>query len=164
MSLLFSIPALFSLAIFCISILRKHVSHFPPPIKLISYVILIVSHLKWACNFLLYHSFSLQYSQQEELSMQRYKCREEEVECPVCLSVIEEGEEIRELRCEHLFHRDCLDRWVGYSRNVSCPLCSGSLFPCTTVLLGDENGVEVLFFKYSSFSSSRDHRDTWWLR
>ena len=84
--------------------------------------------------------------------------------CPrwleVCLCKIGEGEEIRQLRCDHLFHRVCLDRWLGYKR-LTCPLCRGSLFPCTTIT---ESGVrvEVLLFKFSSLISG--DRETWWLR
>ncbi|CAD6222392.1 unnamed protein product [Miscanthus lutarioriparius] len=52
----------------------------------------------------------------------------EEEECVFCLSGIEEGSEVRELRCRHLFHRACLDRWVQ-ARPVAatCPLCRGRL-------------------------------------
>ncbi|KAH0454612.1 hypothetical protein IEQ34_016536 [Dendrobium chrysotoxum] len=50
----------------------------------------------------------------------------EQVKCVFCLSDISEGEEIRKLRCSHLFHRICLDKWLKYQR-VSCPLCRSSL-------------------------------------
>ncbi|KAM7277218.1 hypothetical protein ACFE04_019084 [Oxalis oulophora] len=43
-------------------------------------------------------------------------------ECAVCLSVFEEGEEVRQLpRCKHSFHGDCIDMWL-YSHH-DCPLC-----------------------------------------
>ncbi|TVU37149.1 hypothetical protein EJB05_10449, partial [Eragrostis curvula] len=50
---------------------------------------------------------------------------EEEEECVVCLSGIEEGEEVRELKCRHLFHRSCLDRWLlaRPAAAATCPLC-----------------------------------------
>ena len=47
---------------------------------------------------------------------------EESVECVVCLSKIDEDDEIRELRCDHLFHKGCLDRCVEY-KHTTCPLC-----------------------------------------
>ncbi|KAL4632532.1 hypothetical protein ACB092_04G057900 [Castanea dentata] len=99
----------------------------------------------------------------EELSINLYKRKpgtREEVECAVCLCVIGEGEEIRQLRCDHLFHRVCLDGWLRY-KSLTCPLCRGSLFPCTTIT---ESGVrvEVLLFKFSSLISG--DRETWWLR
>lgn len=43
-------------------------------------------------------------------------------ECPVCLSVFEEEEEVRQLpRCKHSFHAPCIDMWL-YS-HLDCPLC-----------------------------------------
>ena len=43
-------------------------------------------------------------------------------ECAVCLSVYEEGEEVRKLpRCKHSFHALCIDMWL-YSHS-DCPLC-----------------------------------------
>ncbi|KAL6657229.1 hypothetical protein ACP70R_005009 [Stipagrostis hirtigluma subsp. patula] len=48
---------------------------------------------------------------------------QEAVECAFCLSGIEEGEEVRELRCRHLFHRSCLDRWLLARPLATCPLC-----------------------------------------
>ncbi|KAG7978978.1 hypothetical protein I3843_05G107200 [Carya illinoinensis] len=91
--------------------------------------------------------------------------REVEEECTVCLSKIEEGEEMRELRCEHHFHRICLDRWIGY-KGVTCPLCRDSLFLRKTVCSIAELGVELelLHFKYCCLSSSGHRRETWWLR
>lgn len=91
--------------------------------------------------------------------------REVEEECAVCLSKIEEGEEMRELRCEHHFHRVCLDRWIGY-KGVTCPLCRDFLFLSQTVCSTAELGVELelLHFKYCCLSSSGHRRETWWLR
>jgi E3 ubiquitin-protein ligase RHA2 len=61
-------------------------------------------------------------------------CKEEEedaVECVFCLSCIEEGEEIRELKCRHLFHRSCLDRWLARAVAPTCPLCRCRLLTTT---------------------------------
>uniref|UniRef100_A0A5B6YS38 Putative RING/U-box superfamily protein n=1 Tax=Davidia involucrata TaxID=16924 RepID=A0A5B6YS38_DAVIN len=53
---------------------------------------------------------------------------EYEYECPVCLSVFEEGEEIRQLpRCKHSFHAPCIDMWL-YS-HFDCPLCRAPVEP-----------------------------------
>ncbi|KAL6896650.1 hypothetical protein ACP4OV_007222 [Aristida adscensionis] len=55
------------------------------------------------------------------------------VECVVCLSGVEEGEEVRELRCRHVFHRSCLDRWLLARPLATCPLCRCRLLtPATT--------------------------------
>ncbi|GMP83080.1 hypothetical protein CsSME_00037133 [Camellia sinensis var. sinensis] len=82
-------------------------------------------------------------------------------ECVVCLSKIEEGDEIKELRYDHLFHRVCLDRWIVGYKHETCPLCRGSLAPHKRVT---ELREEVLFFKYCLFNSSSSHRSSWWLR
>lgn len=59
----------------------------------------------------------------------RYKYRKREgvnqgsdYECAVCLSIFEEGEEVRKLpKCNHSFHVACIDMWL-YSHS-DCPLC-----------------------------------------
>lgn len=50
------------------------------------------------------------------------------VDCVFCLSRIDEGEEVRELRCRHVFHRECLDAWLLRPR-ATCPLCRDRLLP-----------------------------------
>lgn len=42
-------------------------------------------------------------------------------ECCVCLSAYDDGAELRELPCNHLFHCTCIDRWLLI--NATCPLC-----------------------------------------
>ncbi|WCJ42754.1 RING/U-box superfamily protein [Euphorbia peplus] len=51
-----------------------------------------------------------------------------EFECAVCLSVFEEGEEVRQLPgCKHSFHATCIDMWL-YSHS-DCPLCRARVPP-----------------------------------
>lgn len=100
----------------------------------------------------------------EELpSVGHYKCNSdnEAVECAVCLCKIKEGEEIRELRCDHIFHRVCLDQWVGLSGRVTCPLCRDFLDSRRAVV---ENESGILVFKGFCYFSSSSGRDSWWLR
>ncbi|PON62919.1 43kDa postsynaptic protein [Parasponia andersonii] len=43
--------------------------------------------------------------------------------CAVCLYEFEGDDEIRRLtNCCHIFHKGCLDRWMGYDQKT-CPLC-----------------------------------------
>ncbi|OMO67230.1 Zinc finger, RING-type [Corchorus capsularis] len=56
-----------------------------------------------------------------------------EYECAVCLSVFEDGEEVRQLpRCNHSFHAQCIDMWL-YS-HFDCPLCRASVDPSPVCL------------------------------
>ncbi|KAG8376198.1 hypothetical protein BUALT_Bualt09G0038200 [Buddleja alternifolia] len=49
-------------------------------------------------------------------------------QCAVCLSVFEEGEELRQLpKCKHSFHAPCIDMWL-YS-HMDCPLCRSKVGP-----------------------------------
>ncbi|THW13875.1 hypothetical protein D6D24_05789 [Aureobasidium pullulans] len=48
-----------------------------------------------------------------------------EQRCLVCLCDFEHDEEARRLvKCNHLFHKECIDQWLTKGRN-SCPLCRG---------------------------------------
>ncbi|RDY07009.1 E3 ubiquitin-protein ligase RHA2A, partial [Mucuna pruriens] len=49
-------------------------------------------------------------------------------ECRVCLSEFEEGEKVRKLKCQHTFHRDCLDKWLQQYW-ATCPLCRKQVVP-----------------------------------
>lgn len=42
-------------------------------------------------------------------------------ECTICLTEIEDGEQVGVLPCTHIYHVDCLRQWI--SRKNSCPLC-----------------------------------------
>ena len=44
-----------------------------------------------------------------------------EKQCVVCLSEFQPGEQVRTLRCNHSFHKDCVDTWLH--RNKTCPIC-----------------------------------------
>ncbi|KAJ9163428.1 hypothetical protein P3X46_023096 [Hevea brasiliensis] len=137
-----------------------------------SYIVLAASFLKWAWNFLLHYSFfsshpSLDLPETlQELSLCYYDERnppgqnDSLEECAVCLSRFQHGEEIRELRCNHVFHRACLDSWL-LCKCARCPLCRDFIAPRRTVT---EPGPEVFVFKYSSSFCSNDDRQTWWLR
>ncbi|GLT67879.1 hypothetical protein SLA2020_401550 [Shorea laevis] len=49
--------------------------------------------------------------------------------CAVCLYDFEGDDDIRRLaNCRHVFHRNCLDRWMGYDQKT-CPLCRMPFVP-----------------------------------
>lgn len=86
------------------------------------YLAPIYTHLKWVLDFVLYYPFYMLYDSHPpinlgtELSTFHYELTsgsEEHVDCAVCLSKFGERDEvIRVMRCEHVFHKGCLDRWL----------------------------------------------------
>jgi len=90
-------------------------------------------------------------------------------ECVVCLSEIREGEErSEELRCKHVFHKCCLDRWVEHQRRT-CPLCRDQLLSHIEKKKKSKAEAEVrrmegertiLFSPFSGFNVE----DNWWIR
>ncbi|XP_058213551.1 E3 ubiquitin-protein ligase RING1-like [Rhododendron vialii] len=71
---------------------------------------------------------SFKYKKGEGALNGRQDQQDYELECPVCLSVVEEGEEVRQLpRCKHSFHAPCIDMWL-YS-HFDCPVCRAPVEP-----------------------------------
>ncbi|KAK6921828.1 Zinc finger, RING-type [Dillenia turbinata] len=122
-----------------------------------NYAILLITHLLYLLNLSLNHlpffnrprtdqnspENSAHGEHNDQPFVTRHRRRresDEHEECAVCLCRIEEEEEIRELRCKHLFHKVCLDRWAFSSyRRSTCPLCRGSLArPRIDAQLGEE--------------------------
>ncbi|XP_047318644.1 RING-H2 finger protein ATL40-like [Impatiens glandulifera] len=47
---------------------------------------------------------------------------ESQIECSVCLSLLEQNEMVRKLpNCNHTFHSQCIDMWLG--SHSTCPVC-----------------------------------------
>ncbi|CAL0323125.1 unnamed protein product [Lupinus luteus] len=49
----------------------------------------------------------------------------EDAVCCICLAKYENNDELRELSCSHLFHKECVDKWLKI--NASCPLCKSEV-------------------------------------
>ncbi|KAL3845836.1 hypothetical protein ACJIZ3_003239 [Penstemon smallii] len=59
----------------------------------------------------------------------RKEAETEPVECRICLSEFATGDEGREIKdCKHVFHRNCLEKWLQGYRGT-CPLCRSSVVP-----------------------------------
>ncbi|XP_057421553.1 RING-H2 finger protein ATL64-like [Lotus japonicus] len=58
---------------------------------------------------------------------------ETEDTCAVCLNQLKIEDEVRELmNCYHVFHKECIDRWLEHdheseNHNATCPLCRAPL-------------------------------------
>ncbi|XP_055809506.1 E3 ubiquitin-protein ligase At4g11680-like isoform X2 [Solanum dulcamara] len=54
----------------------------------------------------------------------------DDAECSICLSTYDDEDELRELPCCHLFHCNCIDKWLYMS--ATCPLCKRSIVGATS--------------------------------
>lgn len=72
-----------------------------------------------------------------------------EVQCSVCLSRLNNGEEIRRLPCCHWFHKACVNRWLQLCRRT-CPLCRCSVHNDADRINGEEFAEEMVIW-FSSF-------------
>jgi len=67
----------------------------------------------------------------------------EELECVICLSVIEEGEIGRKLpKCGHAFHVECIDMW--FTSHCNCPICRASILGSDDSQPGSGDVLEVV--------------------
>uniref|UniRef100_A0A803M6J6 RING-type E3 ubiquitin transferase n=2 Tax=Chenopodium quinoa TaxID=63459 RepID=A0A803M6J6_CHEQI len=58
---------------------------------------------------------------------------DEHIECSVCLSILEEDQQVRRLpNCNHVFHTSCIDQWL--SGQATCPICRSEVSPQLTLL------------------------------
>ena len=47
------------------------------------------------------------------------------MDCPICFDKITRVDKTV-LKCNHLFHKECIDKW--FKKSHCCPLCRDSLF------------------------------------
>ncbi|KAL2542761.1 RING-H2 finger protein ATL3-like [Abeliophyllum distichum] len=138
----------------------------PRSVLLMKCIILIARLLKWAWDYVLLQSFFQPCEIElrdnvDDLAATRYENNnnaefgDSSVECVVCLCRIDEGAEVRELRCKHLYHRVCLDRWVRHGHRT-CPLCRNNLKPPQLAVdLHHTESNEILV----NFSATRSRDD-----
>ena len=48
-----------------------------------------------------------------------------ELECAVCLAELQPKDTVRLLPCVHVFHKECVDKWLA--RSAACPTCKGTV-------------------------------------
>lgn len=63
-----------------------------------------------------------------KLDIKKYKkCTIDNFECCICCLNIKKSEYIRELNCNHIFHKKCIDHWLLISikekKTINCPVC-----------------------------------------
>ena len=52
---------------------------------------------------------------------------EEQPTCAICLCELDDGDMIKELRCKHIFHSECIDPWLINERAI-CPVCRQGVY------------------------------------
>jgi hypothetical protein len=62
------------------------------------------------------------------LDIKKYKkCKDNDIDCSICCDKVKKAEFIRELNCNHIFHKKCIDNWLKYciknNEYINCPLC-----------------------------------------
>nr|XP_023678719.1 E3 ubiquitin-protein ligase RNF165 isoform X1 [Paramormyrops kingsleyae] len=66
------------------------------------------------------HKYKKRRPQELKIAMEEEESDIDE-KCTICLSMLEDGEDVRRLPCMHLFHQACVDQWLATSRK--CPIC-----------------------------------------
>ncbi|KAG0466414.1 hypothetical protein HPP92_017994 [Vanilla planifolia] len=56
------------------------------------------------------------------------RCLQWQADCRVCLGWFQPESVVNCLPCGHLFHKNCVERWIDY-RNSTCPLCRCHILP-----------------------------------
>ena len=46
---------------------------------------------------------------------------DDNLDCIICMEKFEEGEQVKQLNCGHIFHGDCIDKWL--EKEKKCPFC-----------------------------------------
>ncbi len=77
----------------------------------------------------------------ENIKKIKYENNLEQKECPITMMDFEEGEEISELPCKHLFNTEAINRWLK-DENYKCPVCRYEL-EYKEVKKYDISGVDI---------------------
>ena len=46
---------------------------------------------------------------------------DDNLDCIICMEKFEESEQVKQLKCGHIFHGDCIDKWL--EKEKKCPFC-----------------------------------------
>lgn len=86
-----------------------------------------------------------------------------ELQCTVCLSKFEPGEQVRRLPCMHVFHVDCIDDWIKRSR-CTCPLDNLDIRKLIADSRYNEEAALGEVPAVICRGTARAHRRTQWIR
>lgn len=68
----------------------------------------------------------------DKLDIKKYrKCKMDDITCAICCLDVKKTEYLRELNCNHSFHKKCIDKWLLISmkekETISCPICRANI-------------------------------------
>lgn len=113
-----------------------------------------------------------------EISACDYHCFDADVEshhapeiCSICLDEYSPSETLAELPCGHVFHSDCIGKWLT-ERSSTCPLCKTDLLAdedetnegASQSHDNDDDSVLVGVFSFIERMLNRANPRTWWRR
>jgi len=58
-------------------------------------------------------------------------------ECSICLNPVRYTRRSKQLDCGHLYHKECIDRWMEFGN--TCPMCRSHVNPKYKVTITVEN-------------------------
>jgi len=70
----------------------------------------------------------------------------EEQICPICLDVLNPLTQKIELKCTHVYHKKCIDKWLH--KHYTCPLCRERTRVVPSYSIDYKVVLVVLFFLY----------------
>tara|TARA_B110000483_G_scaffold116015_1_gene140654 strand:+ start:797 stop:1048 length:252 start_codon:yes stop_codon:yes gene_type:complete len=45
-------------------------------------------------------------------------------ECIICLDAMLINDKVRILECSHMYHYECINKWIEKKKQINCPICS----------------------------------------
>jgi len=82
--------------------------------------------------------------------------------CSICLEELVDGETLRELPCSHLYHMECVDKWLT-TKSSHCPLCKQDATPPEIAEKREKkyaHTVQIQDRLNNIYDTSNEHRNT----
>lgn len=90
-------------------------------------------------NTVYYFSFNIEYNntilEDKRVSVEKintleikiYESTELDICCPICLEIMKINDKYFKLKCNHIYHTECLEHYLKNYNNI-CPMCKINLF------------------------------------
>lgn len=65
-----------------------------------------------------------------------------EGDCCICYNEYKNELEVAKLKCNHIFHNDCIKKW--FMNNGTCPFCRCNVFECTNC-----DGTGIIYYQFT---------------